>query len=328
MGMIGDLFDTDKGAGMQATQAPLLQTSTPEDYKAAQQAALAQQQQFLQAVNAQGGIGKLGDVYNQYQGVANGTGPNPAQAMLNNATGQNVANQSAMMASQRGASANPAMLARMAAQQGAGIQQQAAGQGAAMQAQQQLAAMGQMGGVAGQLAQMQGQGVDMAQRQQQMAQQGVQGQNQLTVESQNNANNVNASIAKGNQAFQSGLVAGGINGLASAGTKMIGLASGGEVGANINGPRSFIAKHLKGTAFKSGGIALPPAQMNIGSQMQSGGKVPGKASVKGNSYSNDTVDARLSPGEVVIPKSIMESKDPAKEAAKFVAAIMAKKGRK
>jgi len=61
--------------------------------------------------------------------------------------------------------------------------------------------------------------------------------------------------------------------------------------------------------------------------MQSGGSVPGQASVKGNSYDNDTVPAILSPGEVVIPRDVMQSKDPAQEAAKFVAAILAKKGK-
>jgi hypothetical protein len=78
---------------------------------------------------------------NQLQGIANGTGPNPAQAMLNQQTGVNVQNQAALMASQRGAGANPALLARQAAQQGAATQQQAVGQGATLQSQQQLNAI-------------------------------------------------------------------------------------------------------------------------------------------------------------------------------------------
>lgn len=49
-----------------------------------------------------------------------------------------------------------------------------------------------------------------------------------------------------------------------------------------------------------------------------GGMVPGEASVKGDSPSNDTVNLDVSPGEVIIPRSI--AKDP--EAVKsFVAAI-------
>ena len=49
-----------------------------------------------------------------------------------------------------------------------------------------------------------------------------------------------------------------------------------------------------------------------------GGVVPGKATVFGDSYKNDTVPALLSPGEVVIPRSKMQ--DPAN--ARLVSAIM------
>ncbi len=58
---------------------------------------------------------------------------------------------------------------------------------------------------------------------------------------------------------------------------------------------------------------------------ESGGGVPGKAKVKGDSYSNDTVPAVLSPGEVVITRSVMQSSDPSGNAARFVSAVMAKK---
>ncbi len=92
--------------------------------------------QQLQGIAAQ-----QGTTAQQYQNIANGNGPNPAQAALNNATGQNVANQAALMAGQRGAGSNVGLIARQAAQQGAGIQQQAAGQSAQMQANQQLAGL-------------------------------------------------------------------------------------------------------------------------------------------------------------------------------------------
>lgn len=97
----------------------------------ASQMALARQQQATAA---------------QYQGIANGTGPNPAMAALNQTTGQNVANQAALMAGQRGAGANVGLLARQAAQQGAATQQQAVGQGATMQAQQELNALSGLSG--------------------------------------------------------------------------------------------------------------------------------------------------------------------------------------
>lgn len=97
--------------------------------------------------NALNGYQNSQDIQSQQQGLANqlqqqtlGQGPNPAQAALNQATGNNVQTQAALMASQRGAGSNPALIARQAAQQGAATQQTAAGQGATLQAQQQIAA--------------------------------------------------------------------------------------------------------------------------------------------------------------------------------------------
>lgn len=60
------------------------------------------------------------------------------------------------------------------------------------------------------------------------------------------------------------------------------------------------------------------------SVMEAGKMVPGKAKVKGDSLKNDTVPAKLEEGGIVIPRSVMQSKDPAEQARKFVAAIVAK----
>lgn len=66
----------------------------------------------------------------------------------------------------------------------------------------------------------------------------------------------------------------------------------------------------------------------IGDKLKKGGKVPGKPKVPGkvNTEKNDTVPALLSAGEIVLPRSVTKSSDPAGNAAKFVASIMAKKG--
>lgn len=53
-----------------------------------------------------------------------------------------------------------------------------------------------------------------------------------------------------------------------------------------------------------------------------GEKIPGKAAVKGNSLQNDTVPKTLEAGGVVIPRSVFDSKNPHKEASKFVAAAL------
>jgi hypothetical protein len=55
-----------------------------------------------------------------------------------------------------------------------------------------------------------------------------------------------------------------------------------------------------------------------------GAIVPGKAKVKGDSQKNDTVSAKLSPGEIVLPRTVVNSKNPGKAAMDFVNAILAK----
>lgn len=61
--------------------------------------------------------------------------------------------------------------------------------------------------------------------------------------------------------------------------------------------------------------------------MKDGGHVPGTPEVDGakDTYKNDTVPAMLSPGEIVIPRSITMAKNAPEKAANFVADIIAKK---
>lgn len=230
MGFIGSMMDPGKGAGYQAQGAPILQPATMEQ---AQQAygqtnqALANQTNFMNALGAANGIGNQSSVFNQLQGVANGTGPNPAQAMLANATGANTANQAALMAGQRGAGANTGLIARQAAMQGAANQQGAAGQGAALQAQQSLGALGQMGGIAGQQVAEQGNATN-SEAATALGQQGnilgsMGSQNQAGVGMQSNLNNNNSSIAGINTKGQQQMLGGAMNGISAL------MASGGEV---------------------------------------------------------------------------------------------------
>lgn len=63
-----------------------------------------------------------------------------------------------------------------------------------------------------------------------------------------------------------------------------------------------------------------------------GGKVQAKspterATVPGNSYENDKIDAKLSDKEIVLPRSVTLSKDPVRSAADFVAKVIAKRKR-
>lgn len=236
---------------------------------AGQQQSLANQ---LGAANGlqtqQGAIQGLQGAAGMYGDIAQGRGPNPAMAALNQATGQNVANQAALMAGQRGAGANAGLLARQAAQQGGALQQQAVGQGATMQAQQQINALqgltgtqqaiGGMGGqqLAAQQAQQQamanqanlmaGQqiGATQANAQASLAnqaqlQQALQGVNASNVAAQGNVNAANASLAntqmQGQQAVTGGLMQGAGHVLGSMfgakGGEVKKMASGGTIAA-------------------------------------------------------------------------------------------------
>lgn len=326
MGAVSGLLGVAGGAGGTGFAGPqaanvlnpttVAQANTSYDQN---QASLQSQQQLLQAIQGQNGLQNQSNVYNQLQGVANGTGPNPAQIMLNQATGANVANQAALMAGQRGASQNAGLIARQAAQQGANIQQQAVGQGASMQAQQSLNAIGAAGNLATQQAGQQiGQtntNVGAQQSEQQNLLNSIAQQNNSNVGMQSNVNSANASLASSAMGNTGKLIGGGLSALGPAAAA---AAEGGIITkGGVSGPRSQYGKMLA-----CGG--------NVGSSLKDGGHVPGKPAVGGakNSYKNDTVKALLSPGEIVLPRSVTQSNDPMGAAAKFVQAVMAKRGNK
>jgi len=60
-----------------------------------------------------------------------------------------------------------------------------------------------------------------------------------------------------------------------------------------------------------------------------GEKIPGKPKVGGakNSYANDTVPKSLNEGDIILPRSVTQAKNPHWAAHKFVSAIMAKNGK-
>lgn len=336
------------GPQMADIKNPVSQEQINASYQGVQ-GSLGAQQRLLDAINAQQGIQKQSDVYNQFQNVAAGRGPNPAQAMLNQATGANVANQAALMASQRGAGANVGLMARQAAQAGAGIQQNAAGQGATMQAQQSMNAMQAAGNMANQQAAQQIGGTENltnAQLNQQGALLGAQNAyNQSLVGAQSSVNSANAGLA-GQVMQNQGKMLGGIGNAVGAGLNMaipgLKMAEGGAVPA---GPRSFVGQHLHKMAqggdvnavVSPGEIYLPPEGVSEvargASPFKVGEVIPGKPKVGGakNSYANDTVPKKLESGGIVVPRSETKSKNPEKNSRKFVEAVLAKrkvKGRK
>jgi hypothetical protein len=99
---------------------------------------------------------------------------------------------------------------------------------------------------------------------------------------------------------------------------------------NISGDDSIISGG-DAMADNTSNYSIPAAAKGgMVKNLKQGGRVKAdnlkeKAKVRGNSYSNDTIPAMLSEDEVVIPRDVMQSKDPVKNAAKFVQAILAKK---
>ncbi len=259
------MLNGSQGAGFNANGTNGAQLETAYNQT---QAGIKQQQDFVNQLNAQNGIGNQANVFgqqqglaNQLQGVANGTGPNPAQAMLAQATGANTANQAALMAGQRGASQNVGLMARQAAQQGAANQQNAAGQAATMQANQSLGALGQLGAQQANMANVAQNQIGNQQTGLSNLNQASQGQQANLLGIQGNQNTANANIAQGNQKTQAGLFGGVMNSIGSM------FADGGAVKpmyaeGTPNGtvqvaqqPMSNIGKFAKGLGQGVGGTA-------------------------------------------------------------------------
>lgn len=376
-------------------------------------------QNFIPEYLGQRNRGNMADNLQDIEGQrmlaqANGQGPNPAQAQLQQQTGQNVQQQAALMAGQRGASANPALMARQAAMQGANIQQQAVGQANTLAAQQQLAASNQY------------QQILQNRQQNSLQAQGIlQGanaaQNTAITQGSLGAQNINSNVSGQNSQHQGQMLGSIMNGLSGVmgaeGGEVPHFDEGGDVGeanvADYSAPgvdepsmtpfTAFDAGQKKGgggggmmgglmkmlpmlLALNEGGIANYSAPVvegvgltpygafknaeaekkkkkkgqsgdpnNIaspnagggegysGTEMAGGagdvmenssgsfaegiggallaavgGSIPGQAAVKGNSLKNDKVPALLSPGEIVLPRSVTQSPDMEKKAIEFL----------
>lgn len=235
-------------------------------------------------------------------GTMNGQTPSVAQQQLQQTTQGNVANAYAMAQSGR---YNPAA-ARMAANNAASVNQQAAGQGALLRAQETQNAQGMLGNVLGG-ARAQDQGLYGT-------------LNQTALGYLNGQQNLNAQQMQANmsrqQMEQQGFAGAQQN---AVGGKLLNAAAG-------------VAGGMAGMgAFGGGGGGGAPQQpqyqgYSVAPQLMhaKGGEVPGYAK-GGDSLKNDTVPALLSPGEVVLPRSITLKEDAPEKARLFVEAIQRKR---
>lgn len=300
-------------------------------------------------------VGQQGNILGQQQQFANalgqqmqGQGPSVANAQLQQALQQQQAQGAATAASQRGV--NPALAMRTAMEQ-QGQNTQAAAQASGIgRANEAMQARGMLGNTLQGMMGSQLQAQQLGTEQQQMG---------LQAQEANQAANLKAQ-AMTKQAGQqaAGKLYGGIEGygdmISSIGS--MGMAGGGVVKNYAAGgstdpfysdlsipkdnevpgsdkkdkdsgsnPLSSVGKILGGSGGGMGMMAMN--QGGKARDFRSGGHVPGKAKVSGDSLKNDTVPAMLSPGELVIPRSKAGSPDAAAEFAR--ALIMGKKkGRK
>ena len=264
-----------------------------------------------------------------------GKGPNLANQQLQRATAQNTANQAALMAGQRGVSSNVGLMARQIANQGANLQQQAAGQSAENVLAEQLAATGQLGGVLGTQGSLANQNLGIQQS-------AVQAQNQNIIGDIQGTNTIGSNQAGQNAKMNQDL----IGGLANAGAGILGLAQGGQpqpqqpapmfnlgegpnFGFNfLNGKPAPQQMAQGGTPIMKENYSLPfmPRDYRVGGEVKA--QTPQqRATIPGNSYGNDKIPAMLSEKEVVLPREVTQSPNAPQMAASFMVQVMEGKHR-
>lgn len=330
-GVSGTGIAGPSGANLPGTVTSEQLNNADLQYQSARQA----QESLLNALRAQNGIQNQSDVYAQLQGIASGQGPNPAQAQYYKNVQDLAAQQAGAISSIKGIS--PALAARMISQQGSAALQNAAAQGASTLAQQQLGAIGAAGNMATtQAGQQIGQVNTNAQTslaQQQALMGALNNQNANVVGMQSNINSANAGIAGNIIGVQGKAVGGAFNAAGGAAAK----AEGGEI-EPPNGPRSRIGRLLSQPMADGGKVDavvspgegyLPPQKLVEVLKGKKPSEVmevfPGRPKVPGNSYANDVLPRKLEVGGVVIPNSIMQSKNPDKGAKDMVSRVVAKK---
>lgn len=287
------------------------------------------------------------DFVRALQEQAAGRGPSLAQMQLDQSLGQLNRQAASALASTRGL--NPAQQERLLLQQRAQNAQAMAGQAAMTRAQEQMAAT-QAGA---QLASaMRGQDQQMF---------GTAGglqnqQDQTAVANKAQANQINADVARQNTETTQMFVGAGLD----AAGKALGAFGGGAPAFSgglvrpdgVVPPQAFAAggtvRFPEPPGFPSvpgrgGGDAAPAAGMDFATAlrlgmvapgggaapmpMNAGGAVPGPgAPVPGDHPANDTVPALLSPGEIVLPRSVAMDEDAPELAAEFVEALKREQG--
>lgn len=246
--------------------------------------------------------------------------PSLAEMQLAQATDRTAKQAAGMIGAQRGLSAGTAT--RLAANAGAAANQEAAGQAAMIRAQEQMQAQAAL---AQQLAAMRGGDIN-----QQQASQGLFGQagalrgdqRGQNLQNQLEAQRLNADVARGNQQ-------------AAMDAERLAAGQAAQDRAAAQADQARTDRILGGVSQAAGAYGArantTPTPKPIGDGLMDvpfaeGGVVPGKARRPGDSPENDTVPAALSPGEIVLPRSITRHRNAPAMAHAFVQALMAQGG--
>jgi hypothetical protein len=126
-----------------------------------------------------------------------------------------------------------------------------------------------------------------------------------------NQNNQLANTYTGQGQQQAGLIGGLIGAGATAmnpaggASQAVGYGNGPPASANVEQYRPPMAYGGPVQGYDAGGYI--EKYSNGGMCMKQGGAVPGQAKVPGDSEQNDTVHAKLSPGEYVLPRSVVQN---------------------
>lgn len=238
-----------------------------------------------------GTYGAQNDLLNTYKNMIAGNGPSVANTQLQQSLAQNQANQAGAVASARGI--NPFLQSRMILNNGANLSQQAAGQAALNRVQEQL---GAMSGASNLLGQQQTGNLGLYTA----ANSANQSQNALALQNQQGQQNLAQKTAAENAQNKIDVAKANASGNAqttAATEAMVGNAASGAGGSML-----------------AGGLAAAH-----------GAVVPGHAAHPGNDSRNDTVDAKLSPEEIVLPRSITMAEDAPDKAYDFVKDILMKR---
>lgn len=285
-------------------------------------------------------LGQQGDLASQLRAQSMGEGPNIAALQLKQATDRNAAQAAGQIASQRGM--NPALAARLIAQNQAAANQQAAGQAGLLRAQQQLAAQGQLANVYGQQAGQTLQAGSIANQNLGINQQALAQQNADIVKARGEADRINAEMAKQRAEQSQGVIGGLMSGIGTLGASLLkpaaSVATGGASNILSMGSKPLMIAYEGGEAdpYKKAAETIsksvsPEAASAFAKAFKAhggpiedfrdGGHVPGKGILPGDHPENDTVPAMLSPKEVVLPRSVTMADDAPDRAKAFMMAL-------